>query len=123
MDNFDKMSELFEGTAGESLLRSQLAMLDLYEQWTKAGALDSGTMNEMIKSAMGAHLALFRATGEMGQQLRGMQSDWISSYRDMLNEQLRKNAAGAKAANEEQEDTVVEPTAKEETPAAERGTR
>lgn len=101
MDSFEKLSELFEGAAGESLLRSQLAMLDLYQQWLDMGVLDSATMNEIIKSAMGAHLALFRGSGEMGQQLRETQHELLQQYRNLLEEHLKQRAAGGHPAHQD----------------------
>lgn len=89
MDSFDKLSELFDGTSGEAFLRSQLAMLDLYQEWLEAGALDSDSLNDIIKSTMGAHLAMFRASGDFGHHLWEAQHELLRSYRELLEQQLR----------------------------------
>lgn len=96
MENFEKFAQFFEGPAGESLLQSQLAMLEAYEKLLDSGSLESGSMNEVIKSALAAQLALLKAGGGMGDQWRGMQRQWIEEYKAALHAQMaaRRTAPG-----------------------------
>ena len=88
MENFDKFAQFFEGPAGESLLQSQLAMLEAYEKLLDSGSLESSSMNEVIKSALAAQLAMLKAGGGMGDQWRGMQRQWIDEYKAALHAQM-----------------------------------
>ena len=84
----ERLKNLLDGPASASLLRSQLAALDAYERLLSSGSLESGNlnsvMNDMIKATMDAQITLLKSTGELGDNLKSAQREWLSAYRKCL---------------------------------------